>query len=203
MKSNVIAKNALALLFLIPILTSAISLAMPYGVDYRIPTAIYLCCYLISGLSCLYLAYNENEFIKSKKHKITMYLLASYYIIFDGLISRLPSLISENYTIFNIMKNICEDQTMQTIYTSLVYAFFGLFFYIVFLMFLWGIPTKKSTKWLLTLLFFIPYSVDIIVPFFENIIEYRHILYSTLNITSEGLMFYIVLKAYKTKETIE
>lgn len=201
MKSIINAKNALALLFLIPILTSAISFAMPDNINYKVPTTIYLCCYLILGLSCLYLAYTDNKFIKSKTHKISMYLLASYYIIFDGLINRLPSLISENYTIFNIIKNICEDQTMQTFYASLVYAFLGLFFYIIFLMFIWGIPTKKSTKWLLTLLFFTPYIVRGVTPILEVSTEYQDLICQTFDITCYGLMLFLVTKAYK-KENI-
>ena len=77
MKTIINAKNALALIFLIPILTSAISFAIPNGVNYRIPTVIYLCCNLISGLSCLYLVCTENEFITNRKQKISMYILTT------------------------------------------------------------------------------------------------------------------------------
>ncbi|MBR5237273.1 MAG: hypothetical protein IKV26_01030 [Paludibacteraceae bacterium] len=203
MKTIINAKNALSLLFLIPILTSAISFAMPNDINYKIPTATYLCCYLISGLSCFYLAHNKNEFIKSKTHKVSMYLLALYYIICDGLLIRFLSLISENYQIFNIVKNICADQSNQVMYTTLILAFFGLICTIAFLMFFWNIPAKKSTKLLLTLLFFVPETINGIIPYLDNLMEYRFLLRQTLDIACNGLMLYLILKAYKTKINID
>ena len=201
MKTIINAKNAFAILFLIPILTSAISFIMPSDINDKIPTATYLCCYLISGISCLYLACSKNEFIITKKQKASMYILAIYYLILDGLISRSLSLISENYTLYNMVSNVCADETMINIYTSMIYAFFGLIYWIGFLMFIWGIPTKKSYRWLLTLIFFIPSIVHIICPFLastiENIFEYRDMIIQTFDIACWGLMFYITRYAYK------
>lgn len=201
MNAIINAKNAFALLFLIPILTSAISFIMPSDINYKIPTATYLCCYLISGISCLYLACSKNEFIVTKKQKASMYILAIYYLILNGLIGRFLSLISENYTLYNMVSNVCEDEAIKITLTTLIYAFFGLIYCIGFLMFIWGISTKKSYRWLLTLIFFIPGIVDIICPLLastiENIIEYRYMIVQTFDIACWGLMFYITLKAYK------
>lgn len=199
MKTIINSKNALCLLFLIPILTTAISFVIPSDINYKIPTAIYLCCYLILGLSCCYLAYSPNEFIVNRKQKASMYILAIDYLIFDCLINRFLSLISENYKIYAIVSNICADETMTLTYTSLVYAFFGIFFWVGFLMFIWGIPTKKSQRWLLTLVLFTPYIVDIICPFFKIETYYRHMIVDTLQIASYGTMLYLTLKAYKAK----
>ena len=110
MKTIINAKNALALLFLIPILSSAVSFAIPNDINYRIPTVIYLCCNLISGLSCLYLARTENEFTTNRKQKISMYILTICYLIFNGLISRFLSLINENYSLYNMVSNVCADE---------------------------------------------------------------------------------------------
>ncbi len=200
MKTIINAKNAIYLFFLIPILTSAISFAMPSDINYKIPTAIYFCCNLISGLSCCYLAYSPNEFIVNKKQKASMYILTLYYLIFNCLINRLLSLISENYTIYNIMKNMCADESMLMIYTSLAYAFFGIFFWVGYLMFIWGIPTKRSQRWLLTLLLFTPYIVDTICPFLTIETDYRYMIVNTLEIASYGTMLYLTLKIYQTKE---
>lgn len=128
-----------------------------------------------------------------------MYILAIDYLIFDCLINRFLSLISENYKIYAIVSNICADETMTLTYTSLVYAFFGIFFWVGFLMFIWGIPTKKSQRWLLTLVLFTPYIVDIICPFFKIETYYRHMIVDTLQIASYGTMLYLTLKAYKAK----
>ena len=207
MKTIINAKNALSLLFLIPILTSAISFAMPNDINYKIPTAIYLCCNLISGLSCLYLARTKNEFIINRKQKISMYILTTYYIIYIGLISRFLSLLNEKYSLYNMVSNVCTDETMTIIYTSMIYGFFGLFFLVGFLMFIWGIPTKKSQRWLITLVLCMPYIYDIMWPFLtpiiENIVEYRYMIFNTLEIASYGLMLYLILKAYKTKINID
>ena len=84
-------------------------------------------------------------------------------------------------------------------YTSMVYAFFGLFLWVGFLMFIWGIPTKKSQRWLLTLVLFTPYIVDIICPFLAIEADYRYMIVDTLQIASYGTMLYLTLKAYKAK----
>ena len=197
MNAIINAKNAFALLFLIPILTSAISFIMPSDINYKIPTATYLCCYLISGISCLYLACSKNEFIVTKKQKASMYILAIYYLILNGLVDRFLSLISENYTLYNMVSNVCEDEAIKITLTTLIYAFFGLIYCIGFLMFIWSIPTKKSYRWLLTLIFFIPVIVDVICALLALTIEYRYMIVQTFNIACWGLMFYITLKAYK------
>ena len=201
MKSIINAKNALALLFLIPILTSAISFVIPNDINHKIPTIIYLCCYLISGLSCLYLAHTENKLVTNKKQKIGLYLLSFYYIICDELINRFLSIINEKYTIYNMVSNMCTEQTEHIMYTSLIYSFFNLIYIIAFLIFIWGIPTKKSTKWQLTLLFFIPSIVRVVIPIYD-FIESQHLLYQTFDIACYGLMLFLVTKAYKSKINI-
>jgi hypothetical protein len=128
-----------------------------------------------------------------------MYILTIYYLIFNCLINRFLSLISENYKIHAIVSNICADETMTLTYTSMVYAFFGLFFWVGFLMFIWGIPTKKSQRWLLTLVLFTPYIVDLICPLLAIETYYRHMIVDTLQIASYGTMLYLTLKAYKAK----
>ena len=90
---------------------------------------------------------------------------------------------------------------MHSVLILIPYPFLGLFFYIIFLMFIWGIPTKKSTKWLLTLLFFTPYIVRGVTPILEVSTEYQDLIYQTFDITCYGLMLFLVTKAYK-KENI-
>lgn len=203
MKSIINAKNALALLFLIPILTSAISIAMPHEVDYKIPTVIKLVSYLIIGLSSLYLACTKNEFITNRKQKIGLYIISFYYVIYEALITRLSYLISKGDIIYNFISKICTDETMQIKYTILTSTFFALICIIAFLMFFWGIPTKKSTKWLLSILFLIPIITTNITPFFIENMEFNKILNKTIDIACSGLMLFLVTKAYKTKINID
>ena len=127
-----------------------------------------------------------------------MYILSAYYLVWDALICRLLSLINNDWNVIKIATDLCGDETIGVTIGSLVYVVFGIIYYVAFLMFVWGIPAKKSYKWLITLIFFTPMIADVVCAINE-IWDYRDLITQTFNIACKGLMLYLVLKAYKQK----
>lgn len=207
MKSIINSKNALSALFLIPLLTSAISFTMTNDVNYAVPTSIYMVCYFTLGLAYFYLATTENEYIINKKQKVSMYILFTYYLVWDALICRLLNLINKDWKVIKVVTDLCGDEKIGSIAGLFIYAIFGFIHIVAFLMFIWGIPTKKSYKWGLTLAFFIPMIESSILPFTqniaENIIVYSNMIYNIAQIISNGLMLFLITKAYKPENRIK
>ena len=99
------------------------------------------------------------------------------------------------------------DETIGTTIGGTLYGLFDLAYLVAFVMFVWGIPASKSYKSLITNIFFIPLILSVIISLLtstaENTADYGDLIIKTFNIASDGLMFYLVFKAYKRKNEIE
>jgi hypothetical protein len=205
MKTIINSKNALSALFLIPILRSSIAMAMPQDGNLIIIGLINMTCYLLVGLACFYLAKTDNEYITNKSQRIGMYILSAYSIILEVIAWRLLVLIDMDWNLINFLVQLCGNMPIGVTIGSIIYIIFDLTYIVAFLMFIWGIPASKSYKTLITIVFFAPLIFDIVLQTTtaENIADYKDLIVRTFNIASDGLMFYLVFKAYKRKNEIE
>ena len=206
MNAIINSKNALSALFLIPILKSAIAMAVPKEGNSVTLGLIYMFLYLVVGLACFYLAKTDNEYITTKKQRIGMYILSAYSIVLEVIVWRLLVLINEDWNIMYFFAQLFGDETIGTTIGGTLYGLFDLAYIVAFLMFIWGIPTSKWYKTLITIVFFAPLIPDIILLLLttvENIQVYKDLISKTFNIASDGLMFYLIFKAYKRKNEIE
>jgi hypothetical protein len=205
MKTIINSKNALSALFLIPILRSSIAMAMPQDGNLIIIGLINMTCYLLVGLACFYLAKTDNEYITNKSQRIGMYILSAYSIILEVIAWRLLVLIDMDWNLINFLVQLCGNMPIGVTIGSIIYIIFDLTYIVAFLMFIWGIPASKSYKTLITIVFFAPLIFDIVLQTTtaENIADYKDLIVRTFNIASDGLMLYLVFKAYKRKNEIE
>ena len=213
MKTIINSKNALSALFLIPILRSSITMAMPQDGNLIIIGLINMTCYLLVGLACFYLAKTDNEYITNKSQRIGMYILSAYSIILEVIAWRLLVLIDMDWNLINFLVQLCGNMPIGVTIGSIIYIIFDLTYIVAFLMFIWGIPASKSYKTLITIVFFAPLIPDIIwgvqsilelqTTIVENIMNHKDLITRTFNIASDGLMFCLVFKAYKQKNEIE
>ena len=207
MNAIINSKNALSALFLIPILKSAIAMAVPKEGNSVTLGLIYMFLYLVVGLACFYLAKTDNEYITSKSQRIGMYILSAYNIVLDVIVWRLLVLINEDWSLINLLVQLCGDMSIGATIGGIIYSIFDLTYVVAFLMFIWGIPASKSYKSLITTVFFIPLILSVIISLLtataENTADYGDLIIKTFNIMSDGLMFYLVFKAYKRKNEIE
>lgn len=207
MNAIINSKNALSALFLIPILESAIAMAMPQDGISVTNVLINMVLSLLLGLSCFYLAKTDNEYITSKSQRIGMYILSAYNIVLDVIVWRLLVLINEDWNLMNLLIQICGNQSLSVTIGGILYSLFDLAYLVAFVMFIWGIPASKSYKSLITIIFFIPLILSVIISLLtataENTADYGDLIIKTFNIMSDGLMFYLVFKAYKRKNEIE
>jgi hypothetical protein len=162
---------------------------------------------LLLGLACFYLAKTDNEYITTKKQKIGMYILSAYSIVLEVIVWRLLVLINEDWNIMYFFAQLFGDETIGTTIGGILYSLFDLAYLVAFVMFVWGIPASKSYKSLITTVFFIPLILSVIISLLtataENTADYGDLIIKTFNIMSDGLMFYLVFKAYKRKNEIE
>ena len=207
MNAIINSKNALSALFLIPILESAIAMAMPQDGISVTHVLINVVLSLLLGLACFYLAKTDNEYITSKSQRIGMYILSAYNIVLDVIVWRLLVLINEDWNIMYFFTQLFGDETIGTTIGGILYGLFDLAYLVAFVMFIWGIPASKSYKSLITTVFFIPLILSVIISLLtstaENTADYGDLIIKTFNIMSDGLMFYLVFKAYKRKNEIE
>jgi len=207
MNAIINSKNALSALFLIPILKSAIAMAMPKEGNSVTLGLIYMFLYLVVGLACFYLAKTDNEYITTKKQRIGMYILSAYSIVLEVIVWRLLVLINEDWNILYFFTQLFGDETIGTTIGGTLYGLFDLAYLVAFVMFIWGIPTSKSYKTLITIVFFAPLIPDIILELLtrtvENILDYKDLISKTFGIACDGLMFYLIFKTYKRKNEIE
>ena len=207
MNAIINSKNALSALFLIPILESAIAMAMPQDGISVTHVLINVVLSLLLGLACFYLAKTDNEYITSKSQRIGMYILSAYNIVLDVIVWRLLVLINEDWSLINLLVQLCGDMSIGATIGGIIYSIFDLTYVVAFLMFIWGIPASKSYKSLITTVFFIPLILSVIISLLtataENTADYGDLIIKTFNIMSDGLMFYLVFKAYKRKNEIE
>lgn len=207
MNAIINSKNALSALFLIPILESAIAMAMPQDGISVTHVLINVVLSLLLGLACFYLAKTDNEYITSKSQRIGMYILSAYNIVLDVIVWRLLVLINEDWNIMYFFAQLFGDETIGTTIGGTLYGLFDLAYLVAFVMFVWGIPASKSYKSLITTVFFIPLILSVIISLLtataENTADYGDLIIKTFNIMSDGLMFYLVFKAYKRKNEIE
>lgn len=207
MNAIINSKNALSALFLIPILESAIAMAMPQDGISVTHVLINVVLSLLLGLACFYLAKTDNEYITSKSQRIGMYILSAYNIVLDVIVWRLLVLINEDWNIMYFFTQLFGDETIGTTIGGILYGLFDLAYLVAFVMFVWGIPASKSYKSLITTVFFIPLILSVIISLLtstaENTADYGDLIIKTFNIMSDGLMFYLVFKAYKRKNEIE
>ena len=207
MNAIINSKNALSALFLIPILESAIAMAMPQDGISVTHVLINVVLSLLLGLACFYLAKTDNEYITSKSQRIGMYILSAYNIVLDVIVWRLLVLINEDWNIMHFFAQLFGDETIGVTIGATLYGIFDLAYLVAFVMFVWGIPASKSYKSLITTVFFIPLILSVIIslltPTAENTADYGDLIIKTFNIMSDGLMFYLVFKAYKRKNEIE
>ena len=207
MNAIINSKNALSALFLIPILESAIAMAMPQDGVSVTHVLINVVLSLLLGLACFYLAKTDNEYITSKSQRIGMYILSAYNIVLDVIVWRLLVLINEDWNIMYFFAQLFGDETIGTTIGATLYGLFDLAYLVAFVMFVWGIPASKSYKSLITTVFFIPLILSVIISLLtataENRADYGDLIIKTFNIMSDGLMFYLVFKAYKRKNEIE
>jgi hypothetical protein len=162
---------------------------------------------LLLGLACFYLAKTDNEYITSKSQRISMYILSAYNIVLEVIVWRLLVLINEDWNIMYFFAQLFGDETIGTTIGATLYGLFDLAYLVAFVMFVWGIPASKSYKSLITTVFFIPLILSVIISLLtstaENTADYGDLIIKTFNIMSDGLMFYLVFKAYKIKNEIE
>ena len=213
MNAIINSKNALSALFLIPILKSAIAMAVPKEGNSVTLGLIYMFLYLVVGLACFYLAKTDNEYVTTKKQRIGMYILSAYSIVLEAIVWRLLVLINEDWSLINLLVQLCGDISIGVTVGGLIYGIFDLTYVVAFLIFIWGIPASKSYKTLITIVFFAPLIPDIIwgvqsilelqTTIVENIMNHKDLITRTFNIASDGLMFCLVFKAYKQKNEIE
>lgn len=207
MNAIINSKNALSALFLIPILESAIAMAMPQDGISVTHVLINVVLSLLLGLACFYLAKTDNEYITSKSQRIGMYILSAYNIVLDVIVWRLLVLINEDWNLMNLLSQICGNQSLSVTIGGILYSLFDLAYLVAFVMFVWGIPASKAYKSLITTVFFIPLILSVIISLLtstaENTADYGDLIIKTFNIMSDGLMFYLVFKAYKRKNEIE
>lgn len=207
MNAIINSKNALSALFLIPILKSAIAMAVPKEGNFVTLTLINMTCSLLVGLACFYLAKTDNEYVTSKKQRIAMYILSAYSIVLEAIVWRLLILINEDWNIMHFFTQLYGNETIGVAIGATIYGIFDLAYLVAFVMFIWGIPASKSYKSLITTVFFIPLILSVIISLLtstaENTADYRDLIIKTFNIMSDGLMFYLVFKAYKIKNEIE
>jgi hypothetical protein len=205
MNAIINSKNALSALFLIPILESAIAMAMPQNGISVTHVLINVVLSLLLGLACFYLAKTDNEYITSKSQRIGMYILSAYSIILEVIAWRLLVLIDMDWNLINFLVQLCGNMPIGVTIGSIIYIIFDLTYIVAFLMFIWGIPASKSYKTLITIVFFAPLIFDIVLQTTtaENIADYKDLIVRTFNIASDGLMFYLIFKAYKRKNEIE
>lgn len=207
MNAIINSKNALSALFLIPILESAIAMAMPQNGISVTHVLINVVLSLLLGLACFYLAKTDNEYITSKSQRIGMYILSAYSIVLEVIVWRLLVLINEDWNIMYFFAQLFGDETIGTTIGATLYGIFDMAYLVAFVMFIWGIPTSKSYKTLITILFFAPLLLSVIMSLMtstvENITDYQDLIAKTINIACDGLMFYLVFKAYKRKNEIE
>ena len=207
MNAIINSKNALSALFLIPILESAIAMAMPQNGISVTHVLINVVLSLLLGLACFYLAKTDNEYITSKSQRIGMYILSAYNIVLEVIVWRLLVLINEDWNIMYFFAQLFGDETIGTTIGATLYGLFDLAYLVAFVMFVWGIPASKSYKSLITTVFFIPLILSVIISLLtstaENTADYGDLIIKTFNIMSDGLMFYLVFKAYKIKNEIE
>ena len=207
MNAIINAKNALSALFLIPILKSTIAMAVPQEGNSVTLVLINMTCYLLVGLACFYLAKTDNEYITTKKQRIGMYILSAYSIVLEVIVWRLLVLINEDWNIMYFFAQLFGDETIGTTIGATLYGIFDMAYLVAFVMFIWGIPTSKSYKILITIVFFAPLIPDIILELLtrtvENILDYKDLISKTFGIACDGLMFYLIFKAYKRKNEIE
>jgi hypothetical protein len=99
------------------------------------------------------------------------------------------------------------DETIGTTIGGTLYGLFDLAYLVAFVMFVWGIPASKAYKSLITTVFFTPLILSIIISLLtstaENTADYGDLIIRTFNIASDGLMFYLIFKAYKRKNEIK
>ncbi len=207
MNAIINSKNALSALFLIPILESAIAMAMPQNGISVTHVLINVVLSLLLGLACFYLAKTDNEYITSKSQRIGMYILSAYNIVLEVIVWRLLVLINEDWNIMYFFAQLFGDETIGTTIGATLYGLFDLAYLVAFVMFVWGVPASKSYKLLITTVFFIPLILSVIISLLtstaENTADYGNLIIKTFNIMSDGLMFYLVFKAYKIKNEIE
>ena len=205
MNAIINSKNALSALFLIPILKSAIAMAVPKEGNSVTLGLIYMVLYLVVGLACFYLAKTDNEYITTKKQRIGMYILSAYSIVLEAIVWRLLILINEDWNIMHFFTQLYGNETVGVAIGATIYGIFDLAYLVAFVMFIWGIPASKSYKTLITIVFFAPLIISVIMSVLttENIVGYEDLIAKTFNIASDGLMFYLVFKAYKRKNEIE
>ena len=207
MNAIINSKNALSALFLIPILKSAIAMAVPKEGNFVTLTLINMTCSLLVGLACFYLAKTDNEYVTSKKQRIAMYILSAYSIVLEAIVWRLLILINEDWNIMHFFTQLYGNETIGVAIGATIYGIFDLAYLVAFVMFIWGIPASKSYKSLITTVFFIPLILSVIISLLtstaENTADYGDLIIKTFNIASDGLMFYLVFKAYKRKNEIE
>ena len=207
MNAIINSKNALSTLFLIPILESVIAMAMPQNGISVTHVLINVVLSLLLGLACFYLAKTDNEYITSKSQRIGMYILSAYNIVLEVIVWRLLVLINEDWNIMYFFAQLFGDETIGTTIGATLYGLFDLAYLVAFVMFVWGVPASKSYKLLITTVFFIPLILSVIISLLtstaENTADYGNLIIKTFNIMSDGLMFYLVFKAYKIKNEIE
>ena len=150
MNAIINSKNALSALFLIPILESAIAMAMPQNGISVTHVLINVVLSLLLGLACFYLAKTDNEYITSKSQRIGMYILSAYSIVLEVIVWRLLVLINEDWSLINLLVQLCGDMSIGATIGGIIYSIFDLTYIVAFLMFIWGIPASKSYKTLIT-----------------------------------------------------
>ena len=192
MNAIINSKNALSALFLIPILKSAIAMAVPKEGNFVTLTLINMTCSLLVGLACFYLAKTDNEYVTSKKQRIAMYILSAYSIVLEAIVWRLLILINEDWNIMHFFTQLYGNETVGVAIGATIYGIFDLAYLVAFVMFIWGIPASKSYKTLITIVFFAPLIISVIMSVLttENIVGYEDLIAKTFNIASDGLMFY-------------
>ena len=205
MKTIINAKNALYALFIIEVLRQTLFLIFTYSFSH----INELISHILMACICLYLAYNKNEYITTKKQKIALYCL-SFYHVFCKLISPILLISNTDYIDNPMIEHFVH---LKVIVESISIALF----IIAFLTLIWGFKIKTLYKKWITILYFLPIiNMGIwmlICPIINQIInkDLTRIEYlletiyiqSISNIIAYSLMLWLIHKGYKIKNKIQ
>ena len=204
MKTIINAKNALYALFIIEILHQILFLIFSYSYSH----INELISHIAMAFICLYLAYDKNEYITTKKQKIALYYLAFSHL-FNKLIFPTLPFFNEDLMI----EYINQIQLITTVIESISI----ILFVIAFLTLIWGFQIKTLYKKWITIFYFLPIiNMGIwmlICPIINQIIDKDltriEYLFETIFIQSisgiiaYSLMLWLIHKGYKIKNKIQ
>lgn len=204
MKTIINAKNALITLFALECFSSLIYFLFSFiSVNFYVSNLTYLLYRLMYIIGCIGLLYLPNEYISKTTQKIGLWTM----IIHKGIniiLYNILTLINPENTLYILFKNNFGESA--NVYFGLYSSIISLIVTTAFLMFIWGFQIKKSYKWWITLLFFLPGLISMTISFIGDyspfLYEYQYQISEIITIIVYIIMAWLILKAYTTRNII-